>query len=79
MAGSMAVLLIEDYEDDVFLFERALNAVCQGVVLSSDVSPEEMGRIVQTGGSAVMVKPAQFGALKKGLENDLRAVAALLC
>jgi CheY-like chemotaxis protein len=31
MTGSMAVLLIEDYEDDVFLFERALKAVCPGV------------------------------------------------
>jgi DNA-binding response OmpR family regulator len=31
----MAILLIEDYEDDVFLFERALMAVCPGVALHS--------------------------------------------
>jgi len=35
MAGSMAVLLIEDYEDDLFLFKRALNAVCPGVAFQS--------------------------------------------
>jgi two-component system, response regulator len=35
MTGSMAVLLIEDYEDDVFLFERALQAVCPEVAFQS--------------------------------------------
>ena len=43
MAGSMAVLLIEDYEDDVFLFERALDAVCPGVAFRSvnDAAPAQ--------------------------------------
>lgn len=130
MAGSMAVLLIEDYQDDAFLFERAITAVCPDVafqsvsdvetaqcylrgdgvygdrksyprpqiifldwflpkgrgdaflswikshqqfseipvvVISGDVSPEGMPRIVDAGASDVIIKPADFGALKKQL------------